>query len=151
MDPKVAALALVLSRVAARSRAVVAAHWRECVVRRVVVVQAEADLLEIVGALHPVGGLPDLLNGREKQADQDRDDGDDDEEFDERKPWRPGTWRRGWHTAPRRGEETQRKGKNAVPSTSGKRLPAVSQAQSLANVTACVVANFGSRVTMAGS
>ena len=33
---------------------------------------------------HAGGGLADLLDGRQQQADQDGDDGDDDEQFDER-------------------------------------------------------------------
>ena len=32
-----------------------------------------------------VGGLADLLDGRQQQADQDRDDRDDDEQLDQRK------------------------------------------------------------------
>jgi hypothetical protein len=50
------------------------------------VVAGEQDLLEVVGAFHPVGGFPDLLHGGQEQADQDGDDGDDDEQLDERKP-----------------------------------------------------------------
>ena len=46
--------------------------------------RARPSLLEVVGALHAGRGLADLLNGRQEQTDQDRDDGDDDEEFDER-------------------------------------------------------------------
>jgi hypothetical protein len=51
----------------------------------VVVVHRQADLLQVVGALHPVGRLPDLLHGRQEQPDQDRDDGDDHQELNERK------------------------------------------------------------------
>jgi hypothetical protein len=47
-------------------------------------VQGEALLLEVVGVLRPGGGLADLLDGGEQQADQDRDDGDDDEQLDQR-------------------------------------------------------------------
>ena len=49
-----------------------------------VVVQAESDLLEVVEALHPGGSGPDLLDGREEQADQDCDDRNDDQQLDER-------------------------------------------------------------------
>jgi hypothetical protein len=48
-----------------------------------VVVQAQADLLEVVGALHPVGGRPHFLHRRQQQGDQDTDNGNDDEELDE--------------------------------------------------------------------
>src|SRR5262249_18530392 len=44
----------------------------------VVVVQGQADLVEIVLAFEAVGGLADFLDGREQNADQDRDEGDDD-------------------------------------------------------------------------
>ena len=46
-------------------------------------VQGEAHLLEVVLALHAGGGFADLLHGGQKQPDQDRDDGDDDEQFDQ--------------------------------------------------------------------
>ena len=52
--------------------------------RRVVVVQCQADLLQVVRALHASGRFADLLHGGKQQADQDRDDGDDHEQFDER-------------------------------------------------------------------
>ena len=41
----------------------------------VVVVQRQADLLDVVLALRPPGGLSRLLNGRKEQGNQDRDDG----------------------------------------------------------------------------
>ena len=44
-----------------------------------VVVDCQADLLEVVGAFGPGGRLPDLLYGREQQANQDGDDGHHDE------------------------------------------------------------------------
>jgi hypothetical protein len=56
---------------------------REVVVGVVVVVQGEGTLLHVVRALHPVGGLPDLLDRRQEQADEDSDDGDDDQQFDQ--------------------------------------------------------------------
>jgi len=40
----------------------------------VVVVQRQADLFEVVGAAHAGGGLADLLDGGEEEADQDGDD-----------------------------------------------------------------------------
>ena len=57
---------------------------REAAVGVVVVVQRQAELLEVVLALGPVGRLADLLDGGQEQADQDRDDRDDDEQLDER-------------------------------------------------------------------
>jgi len=42
-------------------------------------VQGQADLLEVVAALHPVGGLADLLHRGQQEADEDGDNGDDDE------------------------------------------------------------------------
>ncbi len=50
----------------------------------VVVVQGEPDLFEVVGALGAGGRFPDLLDGREQQADEDRDDGDHNEQLDQR-------------------------------------------------------------------
>ncbi len=44
------------------------------------------DLLEVVGALHATGCFACLLNGRQQESYQNADDGDDDEEFDKRKP-----------------------------------------------------------------
>jgi hypothetical protein len=47
-------------------------------------VHGEANLLEVVFALGPGGGLADLLDGGQEQTDQDGDDGDDDEQLDQR-------------------------------------------------------------------
>jgi hypothetical protein len=46
-------------------------------------VHRQPDLLEVVGALHLVGRLADLLDGRQEQADQHGDDGDDDQQLDQ--------------------------------------------------------------------
>ena len=43
----------------------------------------EAELLEVVDALAPPGRLARRLHGGEEQGDQDRDDGDDHEQFDQ--------------------------------------------------------------------
>src|SRR5262249_21909723 len=43
----------------------------------VMVVEGQADLFEVVGALHPRGGLADLLHCRQQEADEDGNDGDD--------------------------------------------------------------------------
>jgi hypothetical protein len=47
-------------------------------------VDAEADLLEVVGALRPRGGLADLLDGGQQEADEDGDDGDHHQQLDQR-------------------------------------------------------------------
>src|SRR5262249_2573181 len=52
--------------------------------RVMVIVAGEGELLEVVGALDAVGSLADLLHGGEEETDQHRDDGNDDEQFDER-------------------------------------------------------------------
>src|SRR5262249_48505124 len=57
---------------------------RHLLVRVRVVVDGQADLLEVVLALHACGGLADLLHGGQQQADQDGEDGDDDEQLDQR-------------------------------------------------------------------
>ena len=49
-----------------------------------VIVDGQAELLEVVLALGSPGGLAGLLNGGEQEGDQDRDDGDDDQELNER-------------------------------------------------------------------
>jgi hypothetical protein len=40
---------------------------------------------EVVLTLHPRGGLADLLDGGQEQADQDRNDGDHHQQLDEGK------------------------------------------------------------------
>src|SRR5262249_27078496 len=59
-------------------------HGGDFLVGVVVVVRGQSDLLEVVAALHACGGLADLLDGREQEADQDRDDGNHDQQLDER-------------------------------------------------------------------
>ena len=51
-----------------------------------VVVDGQADLLQVVLALHAGGGLADLLDGGQEQADQDRDDRDHHQQLDQREP-----------------------------------------------------------------
>ena len=49
-----------------------------------VVLDGDADLLEVVGTLSPPGCLPGRLDRRQQQRDQDPNDGDDHEQFDQR-------------------------------------------------------------------
>ena len=42
-----------------------------------IVVQRQADLLQIVGALGAAGGFPRGLDCGQQEGDQDRNDGDD--------------------------------------------------------------------------
>ena len=50
----------------------------------VVVVQGQAQLLQVVDALAPAGGLAGGLHGGQQQGDQHGDDGDDDQQLDQR-------------------------------------------------------------------
>ena len=50
----------------------------------VVVVQRQADLLQVVDALGPPGRLARRLHGGQEQGDQHGDDGDDDQQLDQR-------------------------------------------------------------------
>jgi hypothetical protein len=56
---------------------------RQRLVHVVVVVQGQADLLEIVRAARPPGGFPRLLNGGQQQRDQDRDNRDHHQQFNQ--------------------------------------------------------------------
>ena len=53
------------------------------VVRAVIVVQREPDLLQVVDALRPPGGLAGRLHGGQEQGDQDGDDRDHHQQFDQ--------------------------------------------------------------------
>ena len=55
----------------------------EVALRRMVALEAEAELLDVVGALRPPGRLAGRLHRREEEADEGADDGDDDEKLDE--------------------------------------------------------------------
>ena len=50
----------------------------------VVVVQSQADVFEVVDTLCACRGLPDFLDSRHEQSDQDSNDGNHDEQFDQR-------------------------------------------------------------------
>src|SRR5262249_29993873 len=56
----------------------------EVAVGRLVVVAGEGQLLELVRAGHAGGGLADLLDRRQQQADQDCNDGNDHQQLDQR-------------------------------------------------------------------
>src|SRR5262245_57611204 len=60
------------------------AAGREETQRVVVVVERQADLLEVVLALRPRGRLAHLLDGGQEQADEDGNDGEDDQQLDQR-------------------------------------------------------------------
>ena len=49
-----------------------------------VIVQSQADLLEIIDALNSPGRLAGRLHGRKQQRDQNRDDRDHDQKLDQR-------------------------------------------------------------------
>ena len=50
-----------------------------------IVVHRQADLLQVVDALHPAGRLAGRLHGRQQQGDQDGDDGDHHQQLDQGK------------------------------------------------------------------
>src|SRR5260370_82449 len=49
-----------------------------------ITVAAKGQLLEVVAAPRPVGRFAHLLDGRQQESDQHRDDGNDDQQLDER-------------------------------------------------------------------
>ena len=48
-----------------------------------IVVERQSQLLHVVFALSPAGGFPGLLDGGEKQCDQDGDDRDDHQQLNQ--------------------------------------------------------------------
>src|SRR5205809_133416 len=58
---------------------------RQLAGRVVVVVNGDADLLEVVRAGHAVGGFPHLLHGGEQQSYEDANDRNDHQQLDQRK------------------------------------------------------------------
>jgi hypothetical protein len=64
--------------------AVLVAHaGRQRLLRAVVVMNGEADLLEVIGTFDATGGGPNLLHCGDDQGDENRNDADDDEEFNQ--------------------------------------------------------------------
>ena len=57
---------------------------RKAITSRVVIVDADADLPEIIEALRPAARLAGLLDGRQQNAGERANDRDDDERLDER-------------------------------------------------------------------
>jgi len=55
----------------------------KCTVDVVVVHCGHGDLLQVVDALSPPGGLAGRLHGGQEQGDENRDDSDDDQQFDQ--------------------------------------------------------------------
>jgi hypothetical protein len=64
----------------------VAAGRGETLCRVVIAVQSQADLLQVIAALQAGRRLTDLLDGGHEQCDQDADNGDDNQQFNQRKP-----------------------------------------------------------------
>ena len=70
----------------------VAMAGRKLLVRVVVHVQPQAQLLEVVAALGPAGGFTGSLHRRQKQGDENADDRDDHQELDQGKGPRFWIW-----------------------------------------------------------
>ena len=49
-----------------------------------VILRGQGQLLQVVDALGPAGGLARGLDGGQQEGDQDGDDGDDDQQLDQR-------------------------------------------------------------------
>src|SRR5262245_56263251 len=58
---------------------------RQMLMHVMILVGSQAELSQVVAALHAAGGLSDLLHRRQEQADQDGNNGDDDQQLDQRK------------------------------------------------------------------
>ena len=61
-------------------------RWRKTSGRRLEILNAQTNLLQVIGALGTSTCLTRRLNRRQEQRDQDADDGDDHQQFDEREP-----------------------------------------------------------------
>jgi hypothetical protein len=68
-------------RMATNFAVVVVGTVREHTLRRMIVVQGDADLMQIVFATGAARSLAGGLHGRQQKRDQNADDGDDDQEF----------------------------------------------------------------------
>src|SRR6516225_11922016 len=61
-------------------------HGRDLLARIMVAVDCQADLLQVVDALGSRRRLTHFLDGGDQKCDQNRNDGDDDQEFNQREP-----------------------------------------------------------------
>jgi hypothetical protein len=71
-----------------------------------IIVNRQPDLLEIILALRPSRRLACLLYRRQQQRYQDRDDGDDNQQFNQRKPAHAGFRSSDHETTPTEKQET---------------------------------------------
>ena len=62
---------------------------RKPVVGVVVVHQRQTDLLQVVVALHAIGGFADFLDRWQQQPNENGNDGDDDKQLDQGEPAAP--------------------------------------------------------------
>src|SRR6516225_128005 len=91
------------------------AAWRELLKGVVIIVHGQSNLLEIVLALHAVGGFANLLHGGQQQAYQDGNDGNHHQQLDQGEaPARPPTWSEIMlrHTRDSRGRMNNKKNNN---------------------------------------
>jgi hypothetical protein len=75
----------------------------------VVVVRSQSNLLEIVAALNPSGGLSDLLDGWQEQADEDANDGNHHQQLDQREATRTSGDTSEWHRTSEKKKKRSRK------------------------------------------
>src|SRR5262245_40463996 len=83
-----------------------------------VLVDGQRHLVEVILALRPLGGLANLLDGGEEQADQDGDDRNDDKQLDQREPTPPAFCEDSWHVGAPRMRKT-RQYKNSLERRGG--------------------------------
>jgi hypothetical protein len=65
---------------------------RQALVGRFIVEAGQRQLFQVTLACGAVGGLADLLDGREQQANQDGDDGNHHQQLDQRETRMTGSW-----------------------------------------------------------
>jgi len=106
---------VLLRRIAPGPRLRPVPHGGEFAVGVVEIVGGQADLVEVVLAAHAVGGLADLLDGGQQQADQDGDDGDHHQQLDQRER-RPSKRMLATHATPRKRKTRARTRKRLVQS-----------------------------------
>jgi hypothetical protein len=62
---------------------------RESLIHIMISMQGDTDLFQVIYTLDSVGRFADFLNSRQKEGDQDCDNGDDHQQLDECKPGLP--------------------------------------------------------------